>query len=183
VITCSSGSTWTLLQTSVKSTAVRSLISLWRNDGKPPRGHDSRCSTAKAAPHSQCVGGLVGAQPYRNAKASTKAPLCRQKPCSLMGRDVSQLEAPGWLALRSAPLRSGSAVLPQYFRSPPAIFPLRVRCESVAEQGCENGVFGGEECLSLKMEPRSSRHSSNPCSVLLGVKQFVVAIVCFFFCS
>jgi len=98
LITCSSGSTWTLLQTSVKSTAVRSLISLWRSDGKPPRGHDSRCSTAKAAPHSQYVGGLVGAQPYRNAKASTKASLCRQKPCSLMGRDVSQLEAPGWLA-------------------------------------------------------------------------------------
>ena len=77
---------------------MRSLISLWRKDGKPPRGHDSRCSTAKAAPQAKCVGVLVGAQPYLKAKASTKAPLCRQKPCSLMGRDVSQLEAPGWLA-------------------------------------------------------------------------------------
>ena len=52
---------------------MRSLISLWRKDGKPPRGHDSRCSTAKAAPQAQCVGVLVGAQPYLKAKASTKS--------------------------------------------------------------------------------------------------------------
>ena len=50
-----------------------------------------------------------------------------------------------------------------------AIFSSRVRMRT--NQGCENGVFGGEECLSLKMEPRSSRHRSNPCAVLMGVKQ------------
>ena len=44
-------------------------------------------------------------------------------------------------------------------------------CERGESEGCENGVFGGEECLSLKMEPRSSRHRSNPCAVLMGVKQ------------
>ena len=49
---------------------------------------------------------------------------------------------------------------------------MRSRGKAV-EQGCENGVFGAEECLSLKMEPPTSRHRSNPCVVLLGVKQEV----------
>ena len=81
-------------QTSVSREAVRSLISLWRIDGKPPRGQDRECSTVKLVPHTQLVGIRSGGQPYLRASASAKAPLCKQKPCSLMGSVVNQLDSP-----------------------------------------------------------------------------------------
>ena len=91
---CRSGSTWTSRHTSVSRFAVMSLISLCRMEGNPPRGQESTCSTVKLAPHSQLDGVREGAHPYLKARASTKAPLCRTKPCSSKGREVSQLEEP-----------------------------------------------------------------------------------------
>ena len=92
---CRSGSTWTSWHTSVSRFAVMSLISLCRMEGNPPRGQESTCSTVKLAPHSQLEGVRGGAHPYLKARASTKAPLCKTKPCSSKGREVSQLEENG----------------------------------------------------------------------------------------
>ena len=47
----------------------------------------------KLAPQLQRAGVCNGSQPYRNARAFRKAPLCREKLCSVSGRAVSQLEA------------------------------------------------------------------------------------------
>ena len=44
------------------------------------------------ATHTQLKGNSGGHQPYRRHKALRKAPLCRQKPCSVRGRAVTQLE-------------------------------------------------------------------------------------------
>ena len=52
------------------------------------------CSTEKGAPQAHFVGSLSGIQPYRRARASWNAPLCREKPCSVSGRAVSQVEDP-----------------------------------------------------------------------------------------
>ena len=70
------------------------LISLWQIEGKPPWGHKNACSTEleKFMPQTQCVGVPGGGQPYWRERASTKAPLCRLKPNSVIGSDVSQLE-------------------------------------------------------------------------------------------
>ena len=57
-------------------------FSLWRIDGNPPRGQERTCSTVKLEPHTQVMGVRVGGQPQRRASASTKAPLCKQNPCS-----------------------------------------------------------------------------------------------------
>ena len=92
----------------MRSLAVRSLTSLCRREGKPPREQESKWSTVNVAPQAQCVGVLLGAQPYHRAKASKKAPLWRQKPCSLIGNEVNQLEAPGWLARSMALDRAGN---------------------------------------------------------------------------
>ena len=92
IASCKSGSTLTSLQTSLRSVAVMSLISLCRREGKPPREQKSTCSTVKLAPHTQLFGILEGVHPYLKARASTKAPLCREKPCSSSGIAVSQLE-------------------------------------------------------------------------------------------
>ena len=43
-------------------------------------------------------GNLSGVQPYRRARASWKAPLCRVKPYSVSGKAVSQEEEPFSLA-------------------------------------------------------------------------------------
>ena len=41
---------------------------------------------------------LSGVQPYRSAKASWKAPLCKAKPCFERGNTVSQVADPFSLA-------------------------------------------------------------------------------------
>ena len=91
-------------QTSVSIVAVTSRISLWRMIGKPPLGHERTCSTVNEEPHTQWRGMLEGNQPYRSARASLNAPLCKQKPNSSMGREVSQFEAPFSLASSMARL-------------------------------------------------------------------------------
>ena len=45
-------------------------------------------------PHTQFAGKSGGCHPYLRHRASLKAPLCRAKPCSAMGRADSQLDAP-----------------------------------------------------------------------------------------
>ena len=107
VSSCRSGSTRTSLQTSVRRFAVKSLILLWRIEGNPPLEQERACSTEKEAPQTQCEGVRAGSQPYLRHRASTKAPLCKQKPCSLMGRVVSQLEEPFSLARVIARWRVG----------------------------------------------------------------------------
>ena len=54
----------------------------------------SACSIVKHWPHTQWEGRWDGHQPYRRCQASLKAPLCKAKPYSEMGRTESQLEAP-----------------------------------------------------------------------------------------
>ena len=85
----------TSLHTSVRRVAVKSRISLCLIDGKLPLAHDKACSTEKEAHFD---GSLSGVQPYRSARASWKAPLCSEKPCSVSGRTVSQVEDPFSLA-------------------------------------------------------------------------------------
>ena len=55
---------------------------------------DMACSMEKGAPQAHFVGSLSGIQPYRKARASWNAPLCTEKPCSVSGRAVSQVEDP-----------------------------------------------------------------------------------------
>ena len=68
--------------------------------GNPPLRHERACSTVKEDPHSQWRGMLEGVHPYMyfSARASLNAPLCRQKPNSSMGKEVSQFDAPFSLA-------------------------------------------------------------------------------------
>ena len=84
--------------TSVRRVAVRFLISLCLIEGKPPLAQDRACSTEKVEPQAHLAGNLSGVQPYRNARASWKAPLCNAKPCSESGRTVSQVDEPFSLA-------------------------------------------------------------------------------------
>ena len=104
---CSSGSMHTSLHTYVSIWAVRSRISLYLIVGKPPLAQESACSTVKLLPHSHFRGCLDGVQPYRRASASWKGDVCKEKPWSLRGRTVSQVEAPFSLA-RSIALCSWS---------------------------------------------------------------------------
>ena len=85
-----SGSTHTSLQTSVIRVAVRSLISLWRIDGNPPREQERACSIVKFTPQTQFVAVFGGHHPYLRARASINAPLCRQNPCSSRPRQRLQ---------------------------------------------------------------------------------------------
>ena len=74
--------------TSVRRVAVRFFISLCLIEGKPPLAQDRACSTEKVEPQAHLTGNLSGVQPYRNARASWKAPLCNAKPCSESGGAV-----------------------------------------------------------------------------------------------
>ena len=57
-------------------------------------GHERQWLIEKVDPQSQTLGECDGSQPYFNARASRNAPLWREKPNSVSGRAVSQLEAP-----------------------------------------------------------------------------------------
>ena len=78
----------------VMRNAVKSLMSLGRIEGYPPFRHDKVCSTVKGDPQAHAEGILCNDKPYRNARASLKAPLCREKPNSSTGSTINQLEAP-----------------------------------------------------------------------------------------
>ncbi len=54
-----------------------------------------------------CIAVFGGHHPYLRARASTNAPLCRQKPCSSRGNVVNQLEEPFSFARSMAFLRVG----------------------------------------------------------------------------
>ena len=68
------------LNTSVSRLAVRSRILLCLIVGILLLAHESACSTVKLLPQSHLEDGLDGVQPYRRAKASWKADLCKAKP-------------------------------------------------------------------------------------------------------
>ena len=91
---CNDGSIHTSEQTSVITLAVKSLNSLCLTVGRPPVGQQRTWSTKKTLPHMHLLGRRVGCQLYLRHKASRKAPLCRAKPCSCMGRAESHVEAP-----------------------------------------------------------------------------------------
>ena len=57
-------------------------------------GHDKTCCTEKGLPHAQFTGTCAGSQPYLREMVSLNALLWSVKPCSSIGRTVSQLEAP-----------------------------------------------------------------------------------------
>ena len=103
---CRSSSVDTLGQVSLISCAVRSLISLCLKAGSPPRGQLRARSTVKFLPQTHSAARRGGRQPYRKQRASLNAPLWREKPCSLIDRVVSQLEAPLSLAISTARCRS-----------------------------------------------------------------------------
>ena len=102
IVDCRLGSMHTSLHTSVRRLALRSRISLCLMQGKPPLAHESVCSTVKQLPHLHLSGRFEGDHSYRRAMASWKAALCSEKPCSLRGRTVSQVEAPFSLAKPTA---------------------------------------------------------------------------------
>ena len=102
VVGCRLCSMHTSLHTSVRRLAVRSWISLCLMEGKPHLAHESACSTVKRLPQSHLDGRFEGDHPYHRAMASWKAALCSEKPCSLRGRAVSQVEAPFSLAKSTA---------------------------------------------------------------------------------
>ena len=99
-----SGSTKISWQTSVRMLVVISLISLWRIDGKPPRGMKKHAQPRNLHHMHSAWEYLVAANHNGDTehqwrhRASTKAPLCRLKPNSVISSDVSQLEAPFSLA-------------------------------------------------------------------------------------
>ena len=65
--------------------------------------HSERAETLKWAPTNRGGGGVTGSVSTWHLKviASQKVPLCREKPNSSMGKDVSQLEAPfSWAMAR-----------------------------------------------------------------------------------
>ena len=88
---CKVGSIPTLRHVSVN---VKSRSSLCLIDGNPPQGQLKACSMVRCFPHTQFAGKSGGCYPYLRHRASLKAPLCRAKPCSAMGRADSQLDAP-----------------------------------------------------------------------------------------
>ena len=72
-----------------------------RKNIKPPLGQLSACSMVKCWPQVHKDGRLGGFQPYRKQRASLKAPLWREKPCSAIGNEDNQLEAPFQMMLQS----------------------------------------------------------------------------------
>ena len=75
--------------------------------GKPPLEQERACSTVNERPQAQCDGSLESGNTYLSARASEKVPLCKQKPNSLIGRVVNQLDAPFSLARSMARWRMG----------------------------------------------------------------------------
>ncbi len=71
--------------------------------------------------------------------ASTKAPLWRQKPCSLIGSEVSQLKAPGWLARSIALEAQGLLPLVGWMRL--------ASCAHVSHAGCHVWQLSGQQKL------------------------------------
>ena len=133
---CKLGSKQTLWHTWVRSSAVRSRISLWRWMGKAPLLQLKACSTENAFPQMQLVGKNGGVHPYLRKTASLKALLCRVKPMFSMGSVVSQVEAPFspardrdlcWLAVRTSFRFCSSSFCLCYFSLFTA-FLLSLRC-------------------------------------------------------
>ena len=60
----------------------------------------------KGVPHTHSTGISLGIPPYRRAKASQRAPLCREKPCSHIERELNHKEAPFSCTNSTAWLRS-----------------------------------------------------------------------------
>ena len=99
----------TLWHTSFIISAVMSRSSLCRICGNPPREQLSVCSTVNFWLQMQCDGRFGGCQPYLRQSASLNAPLWRAKPCSAIGRVVSQLDAPFSVAASMALFRVGGS--------------------------------------------------------------------------
>lgn len=58
-------------------------------------GHSIACSTVNRFSQIQLDGNKGGHQPHLRHKASLKAPLRNEKPCSVKDKAVNQLEEPG----------------------------------------------------------------------------------------
>ena len=82
-------STAILEHTSVKKEAVTFLISLCRKVGEPPLLQERVCLTKKGLLHTHFTGTSLFNQPYRMVRTSQ-----RTKPCSRIGREFTQEEAP-----------------------------------------------------------------------------------------
>ena len=104
---CSGGSVDTFGHTSVKKDATRSLTSLWRSVGYPPRRQISLWSAENASPHTHFGGVWGSGHPYLSARASRNAPLWRAKPWHDSGRAVSHSDAPFSCATRTDRRRPG----------------------------------------------------------------------------
>ena len=71
-----------------------SRSSLCLIEGRPPQAQLRACSLVYCLPQTQFDGWCGGRHPYLRQRASLKAPLSNAKPCSAIGRDESQLDAP-----------------------------------------------------------------------------------------
>ena len=88
------GSMQVLGQTFFSRLAVRSRILLCRSVGKPPLWQLMAWSTERESPQAHWRGRNCNFHPYLRHNASLKAPLCKRKPCSSMGRVVTHEEVP-----------------------------------------------------------------------------------------
>ena len=84
----------TLGQTSIRTSAVMSLMLLCRIGGSPPQWQLKARSTLNFFLHLQWEGKYGSGHPYRRLMASLKVPLCRVKLCSVSGNTASQCKAP-----------------------------------------------------------------------------------------
>ena len=91
----------TLWHTSIKSSAIKSLILLWCIVRNPPVGQFSAWSASKGFPHTHWEGRFKGCHSYLKNRASRKSPLCRQNPWYSLGSATSRLKDPFSLAIEA----------------------------------------------------------------------------------
>ena len=175
---CSLGSTSTSVQTSLKSEAVRSRISLCRAMVNPPLLHVRPWQLSNGSPHAQCEGRLVGSQPYRRAMASRNAPLCRANPSSWRGRAESQDEAPSSMARSTAESRGGDS----WFRmarcacfssSALSFFALVIATHKHGHSHIHTHFFSEEAKLAKRRE-KNYRHTHTNLPLVLVVSHCIV---------
>ena len=94
VMSCKTGST-------SSSSASRFLSSLWRWMTNPPRLYIIAWSTWKMSPRRQTEGVSGTSQSYLSFTASRNSLSFKSKSLSVIGKTVSQLNAPFWVAIKS----------------------------------------------------------------------------------
>ena len=90
------GSISTSFQTSPRSLANVSRLSVCRRWVYPPFAQCKACDITKRSPHAHEIRRFFGSHSYRSAKPSLNSDLVRAKPYFCRGSAFNQLEAPFW---------------------------------------------------------------------------------------